>query len=300
MDYKIITGANDAYILTLLDFVKQYYHQNMDPNNLLVYDLGLSENNIELLKNINHGFTIKKFDYTKYPEYVNLKNYKGLHCSYAFKPIILYNEAQLSKKPIIWMDCANRFSISIIKKIIDTIKNQGFYSPVSNNENTIESIELNHPKTCERIGITEFEHVNLLKSRSGNIIGFDYLNNTGKHIIDEFYKNSLVKEIIIPEGSSRNNHRQDQTVLSILMFLYEKENNIKFETSTFEISHWNKKDPPIIENNYYKFGLINKTTNRQIAIIYALTIEEAIKIYSDRKKTTIPNFLNEYHVYLIN
>jgi len=304
MNCTIITGANDVYILTLIDFINHYISQEFNTSALIIYNLGLNDTNLELVENLNKPlsspFTIKKFNYKLYTEHVNLNKYNGLYCSYAFKPILLFNEAQQSTTPILWTDTANRFNKSIINKIVATINKEGIYSPVSTAEKTIETIELNHPKTCEILGLTEYEHTSLLKSRSGNIVGFDYNNPTAKNIIDQWYKYSLEREVIMPKGSSRNNHRQDQTILSILMFLYEKENNIKFETSTFEISHWNKKDPPIIENNYYKFGLINKTTNRQIAIIYALTIEEAIKIYSDRKKTTIPNFLNEYHVYLIN
>ena len=40
-----------------------------------------------------YNFQFKHFDFNLYPEHVNLKKYNGLNCSYAFKPIIIYNEA---------------------------------------------------------------------------------------------------------------------------------------------------------------------------------------------------------------
>jgi hypothetical protein len=100
----------------------------------------------------------------------------------------------------------------------------------------------------------------------------------------------------MPEGSSRNNHRQDQTVISLLMFLYEKQHGIKFETRTFEVSHWNKKDPPIVEDLHYKYRLIDKSIMKQLSIIYAKTLDEAIQIYSDRKRISIDVFSEKYKV----
>jgi hypothetical protein len=300
MNYTIITGANDFYILTLIDFINHYISQEFNTSALIIYNLGLNDTNLELVENLNKTlsspFTIKKFNYKLYREHVNLNKYNGLYCSYAFKPILLFNEAQQSIKPILWTDTANRFNKSIINKIVDIVNKEGIYSPVSAREKTIETIELNHPKTCEILGLTEYEHTTLLKSRSGNIVGFDYKNPTAKNIIDEWYKYSLEREVIMPEGSSRNNHRQDQTILSILMFLYEKDTQCKFEDSTFELSHWHKKDTPTVEKDHYMFSLIEQENVNQLAIIYARSLYEAIKIYCDRKKMSIELFLNMYFV----
>lgn len=298
MNYTIVTGANNAYILTLIDFIKNYILQGFNTSDLIVYNLGLNQTNLQILEALKarYPFIIKNFDNSSYPEHVDLNKYNGLYCSYAFKPIILFNEAQQSTKPIIWTDTANRFDKSIINKIVDTINKEGIYSPVSTGEKTIETIELNHPKTCEILGLTEYEHTTVLKSRSGNMVGFDYKKPAIKNIIDQWYNYSLQREVIMPEGSSRNNHRQDQTILSILMYLYEKENRQILENSTFELSHWHKKDDPIVEKDHYKFRLIDQRTTRQIAIIYARTLYEAIEIYRNRKRMSAETFLNMYFV----
>jgi len=146
------------------------------------------------------------------------------------------------------------------------------------------------------IGLNRYQHLNELQIRLAGICGVNYSNFNGKTILDDWYKYSLDKNCIIPEGSSRNNHRQDQTILSALIFLHEKKYNIIFEKSTFGISCFNKIDKSNIENNYNKYTLVQKNNGMQLAIIYANTIDEAIKIYCDRKQTHINTFKQYFNV----
>lgn len=295
MTYKIITGANDSYILTLLNFITFHKEIGINLENIIVYDLGLNENNLQKVKNIlNNKTEIKRFNFEEYPEHVDLKKYYGLNCSYAFKPIIIHNECNIHTNiPVIWLDCACKITINQLNKMIQTININGFYCPIGNYEKTIETIELNHPQTLNLLGITKHQHFNELQTRLACICGVKYNISSGKNILDNWYKYSLDKNVIMPNDSCRNNHRQDQTVLSGLMFLYEKENNILFEKSNFDISCWNKFDESSVENNYNKYALVEKNNGRQLAIIYANTIDEAIKIYCDRKQIHV-NIFNTY------
>jgi hypothetical protein len=301
---KIITGANDFYILTLLDFIRSFISLNLNPAMLIVYDLGLNVNSVhyqELLKFRKHyNFIFKKFDYSIYPEHVDLTKYNGLGCSYAFKPIIIYNEANCAENSgdvLIWLDSANRFNIDVLNQIYNLVKKNGIYSPISNRAGSIESIELNHRDTTELFGLSIDEHHNLLNSVSGNLIGFDYSMDAGKKIIDEWYEKSLLKVFIVPEGSSRNNHRQDQTLLSVIIYLYEKHNNVRFDKQAVSgISFWNKKDPNTVQHGYFPFKLIDKKTGRQLAIIYCKTLEEAIRTYANRKHIDYSLFTHYFNV----
>jgi hypothetical protein len=288
MDFKIVTGANDSYILTLLNFINYNSNIGINLENIIIYDLGLNKTNLQKLKSILDGKTeIKKLNYEEYPEHVDLDKYNGLNCSYAFKAIIIYNEAIIyNNNPIIWLDCACRATIDMLNKIRTSIKLYGFYCPIGNNETTIESIELNHPQTLNLLGITKQQHINELQTRLACICGVIYNNFNGKTILDDWYKYSLEKNVIMPVGSSRNNHRQDQTVLSGIMFLYEKNNNIVFEKSNFNISCWNKFDESNVDTNYNKYILFQRNNNQQLACIYTNTLEDAIQIYYERKQIT--------------
>jgi hypothetical protein len=245
-----------------------------------------------------YNFELKIFDYSLYPEHVDLKKYNGLYCSYAFKPIIIFNEANIPENKdniLLWMDSANQFNINTVLSIYNIVKEQGIYSPISSSENTIEVIELNHPTTVKILGLTEYEHKNNLKNISANVIAIDYSSKTGFDILNNWYNFSLNKNIIMPDGSSRNNHRQDQTILSILMYLYEKNNNKVFEKKNVGVSYWNKMDPPILEEGVFPFKLFDKKTNKQLATIFCHSYDDAVKIYSDRKGIEI-NILNMLYI----
>jgi hypothetical protein len=297
MDYTIITAANDSYINTIIDFIQVF---PCIMSKLIVYDLGFNSINLERIVFLQkkHNFIFKQFDYSNYPEHVDLKKYNGLNCSYAFKPIIIHNEAvQYYNKNniLIWMDSANRFTLNAINNIVNITNSQGIYSPISANANTIESIELNNHRNVSHYNLTEYEHKNLLESVSANLIGINYASNAGSSILNEWYKDSLNRDIIVPINTNRNNHRQDQTVLSILMYLYQKNNNVKFYSNNVGVQFWVKKDKSTIQEGYFPFKLLSKT-GIQLAMIYCKNIEEANFIYADRKQLTLEEFSKKFNV----
>jgi hypothetical protein len=68
MSYKIITGANNAYILTLLNFLSYHVEIGIKTKNIIVYDLGLTEDNLQKVKNFKNGdIEIKTLTYEQYP-----------------------------------------------------------------------------------------------------------------------------------------------------------------------------------------------------------------------------------------
>uniref|UniRef100_A0A6C0E8K6 Uncharacterized protein n=1 Tax=viral metagenome TaxID=1070528 RepID=A0A6C0E8K6_9ZZZZ len=302
---KIITAANDNYILTLLDFIHSFFRLSLNLTTLIVYDLGLNNTNKDLVLELQklYSFELKTFDYDIYPEHVNLNLYNGLYCSYAFKPIIIYNEANNKSNKgsiLIWMDSANRFDIQNISSIYNLLNNKGFYSPYSNQANTIESIELNHPSCVSYFGLTKEEHHTKLFSISANLIGINYETTEGKDILDTWYNSSLLKDVIMPHGSSRNNHRQDQTILSIIVYLYQIKNNINFTYDNFGVKFWNKLDKPTTQIGYYPFGLFKKNYNHCIAIIFCKDLDEARNVYISRKGINTNDFDRLFYVSLQN
>ena len=299
MDFTIVTGANDKYIMTLLDFITSI-HQIKCKHCLVVYDYGLSEENVKKVENLKltMNFELKKIDFTLYPEYVNPNIYYGLNCSYAFKVVSIYKEACSKDGIILWCDCATRINDYSLQNIISIVNREMFYCPVCCEAGSIEALELHHPKCISIFNLQE-EKANL-PQRSSNVVCFDYRSPVGKMIMDKWYEYSLVQEAIIPEGSSRNNHRQDQSVLSCIMFLYEKHKSIKLESRIVPGIHfWQNKDnfkQIDLEKNQYK--LIEKRTRQQRAIIMCDTLEEAIIIYSNRKYISKEDFLKNFIVSL--
>ena len=296
--YSIVTGANDAYFETLLDFIQHYIEQGIPCENLVIYDLGFNDANKLILesKAMTHNFIIKQFEYAKYPDHVNLKKYYGLYCSYAFKPICIYNEALVCQgKIVIWLDTAVRFSKTDIHEIITSTIKYGIYSPIGNTAGSIESIELNFPQSTKAIGLTKEEHNTQLASRYACIIAVQYNNDCGKYILDKWYEYALTRDVIMPDGSSRNNHRQDQTILSALMFLWEKHHNMKFDSIRFGLQFCNKINVPNLLIGLLPYKLVSNT-GQQLAIIYSKSIDEATTDYINRKQMTTDEFQKSFRV----
>jgi hypothetical protein len=112
-----------------------------------------------------------------------------------------------------WFDTKNLYNN--FNRIIKIVMKEGIYVPASNH--TIK--KWNHPKTLEYMdGFKYCEK----QARAAGVTTVNYNLEWCKNLVGEWKKFSLIKECIIPEGSDRNNHRQDQSVLEILYFKYQE------------------------------------------------------------------------------
>lgn len=59
--------------------------------------------------------------------------------------------------------------------------------------------------------------------RNGAIMGFHINHPAIRSFINEFARCAQIKECIAPEGSNRTNHRQDQSVFTIMYYRFFEE-----------------------------------------------------------------------------
>ncbi len=207
-EFKIIT-ISDSYFFDALTNLLTSIHKYETKIEVVIIDIGLNEKQTVFLKD-NFNYKIKKFNFDKFPLFFKDYDLDGKLGSYAWKAPALFNEFYESEKNIIYLDagCELRKSLNFLKFII--LKN-GFYSPESSN-----NIEYwTHPHTLK---IMKAEK-SLLRKRnfSSGIVGMVIDNKKNQKIIDEWAKFSRNKDVIAPKGSSRKNHRQDQSILNILV-----------------------------------------------------------------------------------
>lgn len=207
LKFLIITASDTSHFKSLCQLLESLltYCKN---DKVVVYDLGLKNEEIDYIRKTFETVYIKHFDFSSYPSFINLKEKDA--GAYAWKPIIIHSERQISNLPIIWMDAGN-----LVFKNIDLIKiyilKKKFYSPYSSD--TVK--RWTHQTTLKKLKVSS----KVLKKRNMNaaLIGF---NND--QIIYNFilkWKNlSLEKDIIIPAGSNKSNHRWDQSLLTILYY----------------------------------------------------------------------------------
>ena len=208
----IVTGASNNHYLSLMNMIKSFITYASE-NNLIVYNLGLDDDkwlNIQSLFKDCNNITYKIFDYSKYPDWFNINIGAG---QYAWKPTIIYNTfLDNENKIIVWMDSGNLI-LNDLTELQKFVSINGIYSATSQGDIK----KWTHPKTIKYFNCTWINENN----RNGACIGFNTNINFVKDFILEFYNYSQIKECIFPDGSSRENHRQDQSVFTILYYKFD-------------------------------------------------------------------------------
>lgn len=217
MNQKIIliTGCSSNHYRSLLQLIHSFEKHEINTK-LIIYDLGLKQSELLFLRN-NFSYDIRNFDYSIYPSYVNININAG---EYAWKPILINEVSEkYSNAVIVWMDSGNLIQ-GDITDLVSTIKNNKIYTPVSSG--MIK--DWTHPKTLEYM---KYDDSLKLRNRNGACIGFDCSTDWIKELIREWKTYSLIKDCIAPSGSSRKNHRQDQSLLTVLYYKYNKKYRFK-------------------------------------------------------------------------
>lgn len=203
----VVTGADASHEKSLFQFINSisYPSENIV---LVVYDLGLSEDAISDIKK-NSKLIYRRFAYENYPDYFNIRVNAG---EYAWKPVIVKSVMEEFHAPVCWMDAGNYMLDKSFFWIRKFIAGNGFYSPVI--EQRIG--DKTHPVTLKNLQAGE--DISCQKSLSGFCIAADYENVTSRELIFNWGDLAVKKDYIAPEGSSRKNHRQDQSLISILAY----------------------------------------------------------------------------------
>ena len=96
----------------------------------------------------------------------------------------------------------------------------GFYSPESSNSVK----DWSHASTIQNLNFPS-EYLNSPNFSSG-LVGIAQNEKKIKELINKWEYFALDKETLAPKGSSRENHRQDQTILTLLVYILKINNNL--------------------------------------------------------------------------
>lgn len=222
MLFTLVTGANSKYfnylqrlLGNIFGIINNDEYCNLTIN-VVIYDLGLTEEECTITKKNFPKIKLETFNFSKYPDHLSLEKYNGYNCSYAWKPVIIHEVCEKYGDLVHWMDTRNLYSSFI--HLIDTIKKEGMYSPESS-----DNIERwTYPTTIQLMNGYKYCKYNC---RAGGVVGINYNIGWCKDLIKEWKDLALIKEYIVPDGSNRGNHRQDQAVLQILYYKYQEKYN---------------------------------------------------------------------------
>ena len=205
-----VTAAEKNYFNELISLITSF--KENCKNRIIIYDLGLEP---EQRTNLFEKFPdaeVRNFEFENYPNFIKIYTGNKLG-NYAWKPIIVDNLLNELKCKIVWLDAGNMINRKIIfLKVAITARN--LIVPTSSNKIK----DWTHPRTLEYINLND-KYLSSNNYASG-LIGFDYKSKKARLVSKEWKRFSLIQECISPSGSNRSNHRQDQAVLTLLLYKY--------------------------------------------------------------------------------
>lgn len=200
-DFLALTASSSNHFVPLCRLlVSLAKHEPTTP--ILFYDLGLTPEQARWVK------TVRMVEYRVFP----FRSYPGHFAldqvSYAWKPEII-QKARKEYRYVLYMDAGDQLNGPIRRSLtsfLDTYS--GFYSGMSSG--TLR--DWSHPKMIEKLPVPEV----LLNTPNCNaaMLGF---GPGSEALVSEWVQCAMDKGCITPEGSSRKDHRQDQSALGLLV-----------------------------------------------------------------------------------
>lgn len=251
----IVTGYSNNHFKALMgDLLQSVQEYVLNPasyknssNKLLVkvicYDLNpphirREEESIRMVNELHNKFPFVEyrfFDYESYPPHFNIQTNRG---EYAWKPIIVeevvteHYKILSNSTYVYWLDAGLVIKRELFGDDMAIARRQGIYSPASSGSLKKWTVE----KTAKYFGMDDKTYnSNHTAICSGGIVLIDAKNKTVvEKVVKPWSECALHKECIAPPGSSRLNHRQDQSALSVILNMLN-----------IEIIQWNEQTPSV-------------------------------------------------------
>lgn len=225
----ILTAADEYFFRTFCQFAHTFNAQKEFENSeMICYDLGFNDNqksHLEKLVKKIPRLSVRVFDFSKYPEFVQLK-----YRTYSFKPIIVKEVFEERQGNLLWLDSATILHRPL-GYVWDQINRHGLYAPIGGS-GTLKEWTLQ--PTLDYMNVPESHY--LVRNICGCMCGFGYHNADVRELVSEWERYSLIHECIKPEGASRYNHKDDQSVLTILLNKFKDERSIYLTKDEVNIS----------------------------------------------------------------
>ncbi len=170
---------------------------------IFLYDIGLAPASRATLE--RQGRTITSFRFDDYPPHVDAKNLR----TYAWKPAIVREVMRARGLPLLYLDAGD-----LVHCRLDAVRAElalsGFYSRYSSQY----IYNWCHPATARALGVEP--EIMLERNYNAAIVGFGD-SDLARAIIQDWYEAAINPQIICPPGATTQNHRFDQTILSVLL-----------------------------------------------------------------------------------
>ena len=280
---KIIVGVHDNYIKTFFDFLNLLKEINYPINNsLVVYNFGLNDNNFEKIMNykIQYQFLFKNINFNCYPEYINCNKYE----KNALNIIALYNEVNDEENKdlfLLWLDCSCKFNLDSLALIGYNILKQGIFSPILYEAGTENAIKSHSYEYNELFNVSVCD----IPLRNMKIVGIDYNSLSGKSILNDLYKSITIRELIYSEDKLN-----DDSLLSIFIYLFEKKMKYKFEIDVPKGIYFKYNTLDDVKENKKELNIFMFTRKKTLLEFFTCKKEIIEHIFCNDKSDAIQQF----------
>lgn len=207
----VVTGANSTHFYSMLQLIHSVKIYDGDGCRIHAYDLGLSSSEVAHFRKVHPDVTLTRFPFEDQPVHFVLTNPPDFKGEYAWKGCIVREvyEKIPNGDYLIWLD-AGDFVKSRMWLIRSALFFHGFYARLTPHD----IVSWTHPETMRRLDMERAAGYTMFGS---GIVGMRK-DRRNDELTRLWREGSIEKGIIAPEGSSRKNHRQDQSVLCLLYY----------------------------------------------------------------------------------
>ena len=204
-DMVVITGADKNYFSVLENFVGSLSYWG-PKYRFVVYNLGMSQAQLNVVRTWENLLDLKWADGipAHYPDHVRIAKV------YAWKPIAI-NESVHEYRSIFWLDAGATF-VGSLEPIEFILHRHGLFLGQGQDN---PMYYLSHPGTYKAFG-RERETFGWRPHYAGGIQGHVFPSRYIDTVVIPNAVCALDRSCIAPQGSSLQNHRFDQTTLSIM------------------------------------------------------------------------------------
>jgi len=227
---SIVTAADGGHFLTLVGALWALRRTEAESTRIIIYDLGLKPCQRRYLDGLVSCFprgttVVKSFDYSRYPSYFNVNQSAGC---YAWKPAIVHEVlTEVSEgDSVVWVDAGTEMGRRVDALLADShsYSVDGFISTVTTG--TMDQWTHQGMKDWFAEHTTSLPVAATIKREraaspcNGAFLGFRKGSEAEQAIVPTWLACAMDINCIAPVGSSRRNHRQDQSALTLLVKLH--------------------------------------------------------------------------------
>jgi hypothetical protein len=197
----VVSAASPPFFRSLLQLLLSLRRHGY--TRCVIYDLGLSD--------AQRCRIIREFSWVQLRSLPPGPEHLSDWSNYGWKPTALAEILEESALPVLWLDSAC-VVVGRLDPMLQHLARHGIWVPWAGRGRLAERT---HPGTLRELEVEE--SIRSERFRAGGVCAFDPAHGGALELVRNWRALAWDPEVLAPPGSSRDNHRYDQALLTILL-----------------------------------------------------------------------------------